>query len=794
MEIFIIFTMVTIHLAERQVLGAYPFNHDILRATGISPPKRWLIFMEYRIQRCMGFYQSSANRGKDLISVFQCLIIHQKRPKRCYYSRTRFNYYLIISDDMLQFKNNRRVVAQQNCQETAVKDIHVYVHNLFHINFTVTSLANSPVHFGNVYRGQCDTYDEIFTVSFNKHSEEICGTRYPWSIYIPFNEAEARIRGTGSIPFEIIMGEVEVMDRQFISRLQGSHIEDLISWGHFKVQKYFITVEMLFRIRLFAISGSRVVIYDGPRPLMPKLSPYENIFDQSHYVSSTFQVVVVYAFVDENFTSEVKYNTDDYVKPRKLMSFNLVLLRNNSGCGNLSILSWMCTFNIISSRETQASVKIIQLDFSGPFADTHMSGGVAIYNVINNRANLVVHLSHNYDLDDGQIPLSITGSENELYISVYAYSPYTLLSLKFIVRTSHCIGIFTGEKVRPSLATIPYFIEEVYIQKQPRVKFHITLNIIGQCYIIHVAFPYIEPIQFKYTIFIHFKECTFMRLHYNHYSVDSESVSFWASGKFQQVGGHHNYRFCKVFGDICRFAIHLLYPYSASDFVATVGATQMECVQPWLEMCDVCKYLCLDFSMNHKYFVSDPNEFIMLERIRGNHSLVVRLSSLSRILSGGHDIAYSMQPFTFRYPSRKKIRAVIEPGEHWRILRASLLSSDAMNYIGRQPPRIDIFKSQNGGYEYILVVMQTDYDDQQTRIKDWLAYDVQCSKYDATFLRIHDYEELRFIVKSIMQPFLMERIYISRNYMDKVWFLRRMKQSFDIGQLTILSVWSCISE
>ena len=94
------------------------------------------------------------------------------------------------------------------------------------------------------------------------------------------------------------------------------------------------------------------------------------------------------------------------------MSLKLVLLRNNSGCGNLNILSWMCTFNIISSRETQASVKIIQLDFAGPFADTHMPGGVAIYNVINNTANLVVHLFHNYDLEYGQIPLSITGSEN----------------------------------------------------------------------------------------------------------------------------------------------------------------------------------------------------------------------------------------------------------------------------------------------------------------------------------------------------------------------------------------------
>ena len=56
-----------------------------------------------------------------------------------------------------------------------------------------------------------------------------------------------------------------------------------------------MNVEMLYRIRFSVIyTRSRMIIYDGARVQMPQLSLYENNFSQSYYVSSTFQIVIVY--------------------------------------------------------------------------------------------------------------------------------------------------------------------------------------------------------------------------------------------------------------------------------------------------------------------------------------------------------------------------------------------------------------------------------------------------------------------------------------------------------------------
>ena len=772
---FVLFTVVTMHLAGRQVLGAITFDGDLSRIIGMGPPKRWLVFMDSRIQRCMGIYQHSAKHGGDLISVIHCLVIRQKPPNRCYYSQNSHDFYLIISHHILQFKYFYRVIPRASCQKQTTVDARILVHNSFHINFTVTSFAD-PRYHASLYKAQCYKRGSIFIVSFGIHSEEICGIRYPWRMYIPVNQAEVRIRSGGEyshLSFVNIIGEVEVMDHQFILRLRGSRNEDHISWGNFKVYQYFITVEMLFRIRLSALTGSKVIIYDGPRLQMHQLSPYEEGFNQSHYISSTFQVIVVYVSVDENFTSEVKYNKDDSLISRKLTAPEQILVTNNSGCGNNNIFSWMCTFNVISLRGTQASVKITQLDIVGPFADTHLSAGVAIYNVINNAAHLVLHLFYKYNL---HIPLSVTASENELYISVYAYSPYAFLSLKFIAQVNHCIGIFIGKNVRPSVAPIPHITEREYFGNKLYVDFHITLDIISHCYIIHINFLPTEPIQFKYTFYTHFQTCNFLRLHYNPYGISVVDLDF--ANKIYNGERHHS--LYKFIDDKCQFSISFDDPSLVSHFVTTVKVTETGCLQPCRftnitkvntgrisEMCNMCKYLWLHHSMKSEHFMTKPNEFITFEHIQGSRSLRIWLTSLSASLPDTYENHYSMHAFTFRSPSSRKLCTEIEQGELWRIRRASL-DKDEMNVIDeQQPARVNIY-DYKGGYEYITVVLPPD-EDGYRELTNWLFYAIQCSKYDATFLTIHDYQELRFIVKSIMHPFLIERVYISKSHMYKVW-------------------------
>ena len=790
MGIFSLIVIWVIHLSQRQVLGAYPFEHDVTRVTGIGPPKLWLVFMETRIHLCIGFNQLSAKHGQNLMSVFGCLSTGPKRLTRCYHS-SKGDFSLIIHDNALLFRDYSRVIPYVNCRtKTEVNIIHILVHKTFHINFAVTTIAK-PFHHTQAYRGLCYMHSSKFVVSFNNHSVEVCGTEYRRSIYIPSYQMDVSLHGYYQIHLANVIGEIELMDHQFVLSIQASHTTDLISWAYFKVQKYFINVEMLYRIRISAITGSRIIIYDGPRVQMPKLSPYENNFNQSYYVSSTFQIVLVYIFIDENFSSQIQYNKDVFT-PRKLIPPKQVILKNNTGCGYLSILSWMCTFNIISSRETRASAEIITLDFAGPFVDIHISAGVAIYNVINNTANLVVHLFYNYDLEYRQIPLSVTGSGNELYISVYAYSPYALLSLKFFAQYNPCISIFIGKHVRPSLASIPHFIEKEYIDNNLIVNLHITLNITNQCFVIHVNFLHTEQVQFEYRVIFHFMKCPFIRFDYNRYGVGKEVLDSWVLGKFQLIDGGYYFPFCKIFGNVCRFYLTLMYPRVASYFVATVDVKHIECLQPCgdtataisnagevMEMCDLCKYLWLRQSTNQKYFGFVPNEHITLEHIHGYQLAVISISSLSGITSGGQDIYYSMQAFTVRFSRPRTFKTEVKYGELWRVRREHLFQLDHYYNIYREQPKVNSYKLHRGEYVYFLVAMPTI--DHIPRSTDWISFDTQCNKYDATFLTIQDYMELRFIVKSIMHPFLIERIYIPHNYIFKVWFVWRVTWPFDNG-------------
>ena len=253
------------------------------------------------------------------------------------------------------------------------------------------------------------------------------------------------------------------------------------------------------------------------------------------------------------------------------------------------------------------------------------------------------------------------------------------------------------------------------------------------------------------------------------------------------IRGGQPYLYCTLFGDIYQFGIMLRSPRIANHFVATVNATQMECLQPCrytrftniatlnigrlLEMCNMCKYVWLDYP---GYYVTKANEFITVEHIRGNNiRLGIVISSLSGRFPVRYGSYYSLQAFTFCSPSPRTFTAIVyKIRDIWRIRRASVVMHE-MNVIDRKPPRMNVYKYK-GKYEYISVVAQPNIDDQPTAITNyWLFYGIQCSKYDATLLTIHDYQELHFIVKSIIQPFLIERVYISNSHMYKVWLFAK---------------------
>ena len=109
-------------------------------------------------------------------------------------------------------------------------------------------------------------------------------------------------------------------------------------------------------------------------------------------------------------------------------------IKNNSSCENMDISSWMCTLNMISPEKSSANLQILNLRFSGPFDNMYISVSIAVYNILQNKSTLVAHFNTNKAAL--QRNLTIIATENTLFVTFYAYSPFTLLSCTVIAKSS----------------------------------------------------------------------------------------------------------------------------------------------------------------------------------------------------------------------------------------------------------------------------------------------------------------------------------------------------------------------
>ena len=231
---------------------------------------------------------------------------------------------------------------------------------------------------------------------------------------------------------------------------------------------------------------------------MPRLDAYNDRFHKTLYRSSTFQVFVV-SIIPKKFEDfRLIYKPDQMFISNVVTATQRIQVQNNTGCGNRNINSWMCTLAIASPRSTHARLRILQMDFNGPFSDMFVSSGIAVYNVIKNNSNLVAHFCS--DTSFLWRSLALTGTENRLFVSFYAYSPFALLSCSVIAESSPCVGRFIGWHIRPSITMMPHEVHRVGYVDTVNVK----VDINSQCVAIHIIFTPDEYIPLFYMINIIF--------------------------------------------------------------------------------------------------------------------------------------------------------------------------------------------------------------------------------------------------------------------------------------------------
>ena len=771
--------MIIMILQSKHITATYPLEEDISHLTGIDPPKRWLVFMEIRVRRCRDLLPVRHRFPTDLLSFVRCLTFRYKPQARCLRSRfptgffgSRWKIKASVSSSWMLFSNEFK--RSKNCPVRHQR-YRLLVHKLFGLNLTMNEFTVLDSSRLQPLPGQCRRARAKFIVSYNNGSITYCGKRSPWSIYSNSYMATVELVLTDNSELYTIMLylRMEVVDPFYSTNQHPSRTVGPSAWGSFKICTYHIAVEMIYRLRILMSHDfqqtTKFKCYDGPDAKMPVLPIYRKVGNQTILISSTFQVVCIFASKSANLLLILHYSSDHpFAATRYVFSNEKVILKNNTGCGNSSVTSWMCIFRIVSPHHTYAQIRIATLHIYGIFANVHTSVGVAIYNILFNKTYLVGHWC--YGIINGK-NLSFTGSGNQLILSVYAYSPYSLLSAKFSTYASICIGSFIGKRIRPSLVhslrRFPSKTESsVTSNRQP---FYINFDVINHCHAIHISFLPTEYTLEEPSIRIYFKHEKVIRLIRNilGMSIYKEENLFAVTvcGIYTRSLSYNLHRDqisssnFEITGDIKYVQIDVL-PIFGNIPVTIFTVSPTACIQrggiviPALGSTSVnfftwniCEHGWLVSPTSHTQYETKPGASITVERVYGFHPITILVSSFESYGCPKTDmIRYISHGISLHFLPGHVFSSFVHTGEYWRFEMNQVIKvHEDIQHDTCSPSSIPTRVRSWRMHVYIAV--------SEVHTLSWQQWRDHCAEYGANILTIDDHHELHNFVQNIMLPF-----------------------------------------
>ena len=749
-------------LPVNYINAAYPFEKDVSQLIDMEPIKEWLVFMEIRVERCMQLRPVSQKSGEDLIGFLRCLSTYY-RPQQQHFSlpciRLKMWVNVFILQNTWKLEN-----SQESMGCTKLLPINMFVHKLFNINMTFEHYVIFNRFRVQYFRNDCTNTFTTFQIDDGFRKCRYCGKRFPWSMYGHSNSVSFEI---GNIrPAEVdgdvhIVGRIGVIGRYMYYDDQCTIGPGIMTWGGYKVHWYRINVDMLYRVMIDTSFNteweSMLLIYDGPNTNMPTL------LTQTHIIlSSTFQVFVVhllkldlYRSMQLNFTT---FENDKIVlKPQ-----NQISVPNNNCCGVNNTNSWMCTYHIIAPVGTHASIKVVSLDITGPYGGMYISAGVAIYNVVNQNKNLVAHWHDSIDVSGRD--LVITGTENELYMVVFAYPPFAVISYQFRVDSSMCIGRFIGKSLRPSMMVMPHFRPESNLK-----QFLIQFNVTHHCSHIQIIYLPTEWPYMSHRNVIYFAYQQVLRVWTNPFYKEYILNSFHCKvrGYYYLLKSNKIRRLpvSEMLGKVHN--INCLVSSHNPSVMFIISVHQTNCLQSCHifsipvttshrnhEFCDICRHQWIKDGLIFQLYYSPTYGVIQFDHIYGNLSLHICIESVVSRACDGHRFCYSSRRTKFQFADRRLLEVRPASGEIWRTGSSELRENFLHKY--PVPPNCkfrnrDLFRFRFGAYEYIF---QSVYSISVT----WYRASTNCKKMDAYLLTIFDRRELHYIIQNIMSKFKMDHI------------------------------------
>ena len=226
---------ISYHLIPHFTQAAFPIERDVKKLAGVSPPKRWIVFMEKLTKVCLNDMKTDNSLG--LIDILRCMT----KKKNFKILHGQYSMWTTIQryPNFLEAEGNFFYFHLQ-----------IIVHRQFNLNVTV-------IYYITEY--EISEIDELY-LSGKKYK----GLLFPFTFISSSNSLKI------AFPFdaEICIG----IEYSICQRFNGTNYRRMETngmyflWGYFLVTCFRIHVDMTARLALNTASclGCKLVVYDGP--------------------------------------------------------------------------------------------------------------------------------------------------------------------------------------------------------------------------------------------------------------------------------------------------------------------------------------------------------------------------------------------------------------------------------------------------------------------------------------------------------------------------------------------------
>ena len=409
----------------------FPLEQDVAEMTGVSLSKSWMVFMEKRVQTCV----LGLSRHR-MIGLLKCLA-PKSATQLCFYKRNhfikgrkKFSYCVLA----LMEPNILKVYSLFEYY----RSITIKVHKMFDINITVSLFRYVHQDIRRENR-LSDVYMEII---LNGSKHQYRGTRYPWSFIHTHHSLSIRFV---RFRYHEVNLEYSILKRGVfreysqLSLFAFSYILERywMNYVHIRVDR-----RTRVALKLLPCLPCKIITYDGPNELLPTiLRISKGMVKTKELIASTFQVFVVVIQVGKTSAMGLTYKPVYHSK-----SFNYtkgtykdIAFDNNTNCGGRCTLVRSCVYEIRSLNPLNFQLSIRNLFFNGIYRGSEFAGFLLLADD-GESTEAICEFYDIFAVDPYELNITVTGTH--LYVVIYSYSVYGLLSVDVFISATECVGYF----------------------------------------------------------------------------------------------------------------------------------------------------------------------------------------------------------------------------------------------------------------------------------------------------------------------------------------------------------------